>query len=66
MFRLGMLHDALASAVAAGVVVTDESSAVEMAGYAPLLVEGHPDNIKITRPADLQLAAYYLAAQAEG
>ena len=33
-------------------------------GYNPLMVEGHADNIKITRPEDLPLAAYYLARQA--
>jgi len=65
MFRLDMLRQALVSAIDAGNAVTDESSAMELAGYAPLLVEGHPDNIKITRPEDLDLAAYYLAAQAE-
>ena len=65
MFRLEALRQALSSANDAGVAVTDESSAMELAGYAPLLVEGHPDNIKITRPQDLDLAAYYLAAQAE-
>ena len=64
MFRLGMLRRALISAIDAGVAVTDESSAMELAGHAPVLVEGHPDNIKITRPQDLDLAAYYLAAQA--
>lgn len=64
MFRLGALHDALERALAAGVVVTDEASAMEWAGQRPLMVEGSPDNLKITRPEDLDLAAYYLSAQA--
>ncbi len=53
MFRLGALRKALAAALAAGVAITDEASAMEWAGYAPRLVEGRADNIKITRPEDL-------------
>jgi 2-C-methyl-D-erythritol 4-phosphate cytidylyltransferase len=36
--------------------VTDDAQALELAGYAPKLVEGSADNIKITTPADLRLA----------
>lgn len=57
MFRLGLLHDCLAGALAAGVQVTDEASALEWAGHAPLLVEGRADNLKVTRPEDLQWLA---------
>ncbi|MCF6211732.1 MAG: 2-C-methyl-D-erythritol 4-phosphate cytidylyltransferase [Gammaproteobacteria bacterium] len=60
MFRLGPLRDALQQALAANALVTDEASAMELAGHAPLLVEGHADNIKITRPEDLVLAGLYL------
>ena len=60
MFRLGHLHNALSDSLNAGVAITDEASAMEWAGYSPLLVEGHGDNIKITQPADLALAEYYL------
>jgi 2-C-methyl-D-erythritol 4-phosphate cytidylyltransferase len=63
MFRLGPLRDALSTALEQGSLVTDEASAMELAGQAPLLVEGHPDNIKITRPEDLPLAAFYLSQQ---
>ena len=63
MFRFGVLRDALAGALDAGVLVTDEASAVEWAGYRPIMVEGHADNLKITRPEDLRLAAYYLEQQ---
>ncbi len=62
MFRLGQLRDALRQAIAAHSLVTDEASAMEMAGYRPLMVQGHRDNIKITLPADLELAAFYLQA----
>lgn len=63
MFRLGQLHDALKDALEKNKLVTDEASAMELAGYQPVLVEGHSDNIKITRPEDLSLAEYYLKQQ---
>ncbi len=63
MFRLGVLRDALEAALSQGVLVTDEAQAVEAAGHAPRMVEGHGDNIKITRPQDLVLAQLYLQQQ---
>ncbi|MBV2128337.1 2-C-methyl-D-erythritol 4-phosphate cytidylyltransferase [Arsukibacterium indicum] len=62
-FPTRQLCQALADALAAGVNVTDEASAMEWAGQQVLLVEGQADNIKITRPADLALAAYFLDQQ---
>lgn len=56
MFRYAMLCDALDQAEQ----VTDESSALELMGYSPVLVEGHACNLKVTLPADLLLAAQYL------
>lgn len=63
MFRLGPLRQALSEAIAVGQLVTDDASALEIAGLQPLLVEGHADNIKITRPEDLALAHFYLLSQ---
>lgn len=63
MFRTGALHAALGSALARGELVTDESSAMELAGHAPRLVPGRPENIKVTRPEDLALAELYLRQQ---
>ncbi len=63
LFRYGQLREALARALAEGVQITDESSAMEWGGYQPLLVEGHPDNIKITHPNDLSLALLFLQQQ---
>ena len=63
MFRYGLLCRALAEAAEQGKLVTDEASAVELAGYHPKIVEGRPDNLKITRPEDLPLAAFYLERQ---
>lgn len=65
IFRVDLLKSAIDGALTAGVQVTDEASAVEWAGHHPLMVEGHQDNIKITRPEDLELAAYYLDRQAQ-
>jgi 2-C-methyl-D-erythritol 4-phosphate cytidylyltransferase len=45
--------------------VTDEAQAVEHAGHRVRLVEGHVDNLKITHPEDLALAAWYLATARE-
>jgi len=64
MFRLGMLQEALSAARARGLLVTDEAAAMEAAGYAPRLVEGRADNLKITRPEDLALAEFYLTRPA--
>ncbi len=63
LFACDRLSGAIASALADGYVVTDESSAMEHAGYRPKLVAGREDNIKITRPADLRLAELYLRAE---
>ena len=56
LFPLGRLRAALRSVIASGTAVTDEAEAMERAGARPLLVEGSPDNIKITRAEDLVLA----------
>ncbi len=60
LFPYRLLFDALSAAVQQGLLITDESSAMEQAGYCPLLVQGSEDNIKITRPGDLRLAELYL------
>lgn len=60
MFRLGVLREALQQARDAGREPTDESQAVEWLGHAPRLVPGAASNIKVTTPADLQLAAAIL------
>ena len=64
MFRLQPLHDALRSALARGLLVTDEAAAMEAAGFSPRLVEGRADNLKITRPEDLALAEFFLSRAA--
>ncbi|QSA95870.1 2-C-methyl-D-erythritol 4-phosphate cytidylyltransferase [Methylococcus sp. EFPC2] len=63
MFRYQALRSALREAAELGLTVTDEASALELKGETPRIVEGRPDNIKITRPEDLPLAAFYLEQQ---
>jgi 2-C-methyl-D-erythritol 4-phosphate cytidylyltransferase len=57
MFRVGALHAALAATQAQGFAgVTDEASAMEMAGQQPRLVPGSAQNFKVTYPEDFALA----------
>ena len=63
MFRLQPLREALQAALSAGLIVTDEAEAMERRGWSPLLVAGRSDNIKVTQPEDLMLAAFYLRQQ---
>jgi 2-C-methyl-D-erythritol 4-phosphate cytidylyltransferase len=52
MFRHGMLMRALRNTAHA----TDEAGAVEQLGYKPKLVEGSTTNLKVTFPADMEMA----------
>ncbi|MDB5920881.1 MAG: 2-C-methyl-D-erythritol 4-phosphate cytidylyltransferase [Massilia sp.] len=61
MFRYRLLCDALNAATDCA-AITDDASAVEALGYAPMLVEGHPRNLKVTLPRDIRIAEMYLAA----
>ncbi|MEN8668430.1 MAG: 2-C-methyl-D-erythritol 4-phosphate cytidylyltransferase, partial [Ketobacter sp.] len=63
LFRLGDLRRAIESALDEGLLVTDESAAMERLGHHPLLVEGMHDNIKITHPLDLALTELYIQRQ---
>lgn len=63
MFRFSILEMALDNVISKNILVTDEAQAVELSGIQPVLVEGHPDNIKITHPSDLPLAEFYLSRQ---
>lgn len=66
MFRLGDLRQALESAARQGFDgITDESSAMERAGYCPRLVHGSPENIKLTYPPDFALAEAILKERKE-
>ncbi|MEC4768261.1 2-C-methyl-D-erythritol 4-phosphate cytidylyltransferase [Halomonas sp. CUBES01] len=62
-FRYRQLYRALDEARRRGTLLTDEASAVEALGEAPKLVPGRRDNLKVTHPDDLALAAAILTAQ---
>ncbi len=63
VFRLGELSDALQAAKQSGLVVTDESQAMEANGRLPWLIRGRSSNIKLTYPEDLELIEALLSAQ---
>lgn len=65
MFKLFTLVEALESAQVQSVAVTDEASAIEAAGYAPKMVLGSRNNLKITQAEDLALAGFILSQQLE-
>lgn len=60
MFRFSLLEEALEKAQVAGYAVTDEASAVEQLGHAPLMVTGDSRNIKVTFPGDIHIAEQFL------
>ncbi|WP_076412560.1 2-C-methyl-D-erythritol 4-phosphate cytidylyltransferase [Shewanella sp. UCD-KL12] len=65
-FPADALKENLSLALAAKANITDEASAMEWAGISPGLVNGRVDNIKITHPDDLQLAALFLSQRTKG
>ena len=61
LFKLGELTEALEYCLENGIDVTDEASAMEAKDYTVSLVEGDSSNIKVTRPADIELATWLLS-----
>jgi 2-C-methyl-D-erythritol 2,4-cyclodiphosphate synthase/2-C-methyl-D-erythritol 4-phosphate cytidylyltransferase len=57
VFAFAPLRRALQDAARDGVAVTDEAQAMERIGIRASLVSGSPFNIKVTRAADLSVAA---------
>lgn len=55
-FRLGELVTALQQAIEGGENITDEASAMEVAGHRVGIVQGSRSNIKVTYPEDLAFA----------
>ena len=64
MFRFALLKESIQTVVVSGEQVTDEAAAMEVAGFKPIMIAGHKDNIKITVEADLVLASQILKNQA--
>ena len=67
-FRRELLLRAHEEAAAAGLTGTDDASLVERLGHRVAVVLGEPDNLKVTRPEDLERVVGRLqhAAPAEG
>ena len=59
-FRYDVLKKAFDEASADGFVGTDEASLVERSGHPVAVVMGSARNMKITTPADLEMAEFYL------
>lgn len=59
-FRYEVLKKAFDEATADDFLGTDEASLVERSGHEVAVVMGSPRNIKITTPADLELAEFFL------
>jgi 2-C-methyl-D-erythritol 4-phosphate cytidylyltransferase len=59
-FATKLLKEAFARAQADGVAASDEAGLVERMGHDVHVVLGSESNMKITRPADMDLARFYL------
>jgi len=62
-FRYDVLKQAFDEAAQDGFLGTDEASLVERSGQPVAVVMGSARNIKITTPADMELAEFYLKNQ---
>jgi 2-C-methyl-D-erythritol 4-phosphate cytidylyltransferase / 2-C-methyl-D-erythritol 2,4-cyclodiphosphate synthase len=60
-FKFAQLREALQAAARDGIAVTDEAQALERLGVHATLVPGSAFNIKVTRSADLAMAAEILS-----
>ena len=61
-FKLDKIYSALLSVINKNLEITDDASAMELAGFHPKLVQGDERNIKITTPQDLILAEHLIRA----
>jgi len=65
-FSFSLLKEAFANATRDGFTASDEAALVERLGHDVFVVLGSERNIKITRPADMELARFYLAQERQG
>jgi len=63
VFRCALLKEAMAAAEKDGFRASDEAGLVERLGHPVTVVMGSERNIKITTPADLELARLLLARE---
>src|SRR5271163_3107974 len=59
-FAYSLLRDSFRLAQRDGVTASDEAALVERFGHEVFVVVGSERNLKITRPADMELARFYL------
>jgi 2-C-methyl-D-erythritol 4-phosphate cytidylyltransferase/2-C-methyl-D-erythritol 2,4-cyclodiphosphate synthase len=64
-FHARILRAALDRACEEGFLGTDESSVVRWSGHPVIVVQGSPDNIKITRPLDLDIAGLLISGRSQ-
>lgn len=62
-FQTKLLKEAFARAEQDGVTASDEAALVERLGHDVYVVQGSERNIKITKPADMELARFYLSQE---
>jgi 2-C-methyl-D-erythritol 4-phosphate cytidylyltransferase len=65
-FQTKLLKEAFARAEQDGVTASDEAALVERLGHDVYVVLGSERNIKITTPADMELARFYLEQERRG
>lgn len=65
VFKADLIKAALTKAMKQGLPLTDDSSAMDLLGVKTYIVEGDEENIKLTRPLDLLLAAAILRDRRE-
>lgn len=65
VFQADLIRTAIEKAVADGVAVTDDCSAVERLGIGVVLTPGERENIKITTPFDMKLGQAILQSRGE-
>lgn len=66
VFRTMLLKEAFARAEQDGVTASDEAALVERLGHDVYVVQGSERNIKITKPADMELARFYREQERRG
>ena len=65
IFNADLIKGALTRAVEKQLPLTDDCAAMEMMGVKTMIVEGDENNIKLTTPKDLQLAASIIKSRGE-
>ncbi len=63
VFRYELLRQAHEKSLKEGGRATDDSELVELLGESVQIVQGEPENIKLTTPSDLRYARFLLQAQ---